>query len=80
MIDAQVLNPCRTGLPFWGQITYNLSELSPKRGCGSKGVTSSGEMPTINSTLSIIGVRSIDLSYDPSWSSACLSFLWCPSS
>ena len=29
------LNPFRTAVPFWGQLTYNLSELSPKRDCGS---------------------------------------------
>ena len=28
----------RTAVPLWGQITYNLSGLSPKRDCGSKGV------------------------------------------
>ena len=32
------LNPFWTAVPFWGQITYNLSELSPKRDCSSKGV------------------------------------------
>ena len=31
-------NPFRTAVPFWGQITYNLCELSPKRDCGSEGV------------------------------------------
>ena len=32
------LNPFRTAVPFWGQITHISSSLSPKRGCGSKGV------------------------------------------
>ena len=30
----------RAAVPFGGQITYNLSGLSPKRDCGSKGVKS----------------------------------------
>ena len=32
------LTPFRTAVPFRGQITQNLSGLSPKRDCGSKGV------------------------------------------
>ena len=32
------INPFRTAVPFWGQTTQILSSLSPKRGCGSKGV------------------------------------------
>ena len=31
----------RTAVPFWGQTTWNLSSLSPKRDCGSKGDTAS---------------------------------------
>ena len=31
-------HPFRTAVPCRGQITYNLSGLSPKRDCGSKGV------------------------------------------
>ena len=31
-------NPFRTAVPFWGQTTQLLSNLSPKRDCGSKGV------------------------------------------
>ena len=32
------LNPFRTAVPFWGQTTWKLSCLSPKRDCGSKRV------------------------------------------
>ena len=31
-------NPFRAAVPLWGQIAHNLSGLSPKRDCGSKGV------------------------------------------
>ena len=34
------INPFRTAVPLWGQITWNLSGLSPKRDCGSKRVNS----------------------------------------
>ena len=38
-IQATVLNPfIRTAVPIWGQTTWNLSDLSPKRKCGSKRV------------------------------------------
>ena len=30
------LIPFRTAVPFWGQTTWNLAGLSPKRDCGSK--------------------------------------------
>ena len=30
------INPFRTAVPFWGQATWNLTDLSPKRGCGSE--------------------------------------------
>ena len=30
------IDPFRTAVAFWGQITWNLSNLSPKRDCGSK--------------------------------------------
>ena len=33
------VNPLRTAVPFWGQTTGNLSALSPKRDCGSKGAS-----------------------------------------
>ena len=33
-----VVNPFRTAVPFWGQTTWNLTGLSPKRDCGSKRV------------------------------------------
>ena len=32
------LNPYSTAVPFWGQTTWNLTGLSPKRDCGSKRV------------------------------------------
>ena len=32
------LSPFRTAVTFWGHITWKLSDLSPKRDCGSKGV------------------------------------------
>ena len=32
------LNPFRTPVPFWGQITWNQNGLSPNRNCGTKGV------------------------------------------
>ena len=32
------LNPFRTPVPFWGQITWNYSGLSPNRDWGAKGV------------------------------------------
>ena len=35
---ALILTPFRTAVPFWGQTTWSLSGLSPKRGCGSKKV------------------------------------------
>ena len=35
---AIVLNPFRTAVPFWGQITYKVTVLSPQRNCGSKRV------------------------------------------
>ena len=34
--ETNWLSPLRTAVPFWGQITYNLTGLSPKRDCGSK--------------------------------------------
>ena len=34
------VNPFRTPVPFWGQLTYFLTGLSPKRNCGSKRVKS----------------------------------------
>ena len=34
------LNPVRTAVPIWGQITWNLTGLVPKRGSGSKRVKS----------------------------------------
>ena len=37
-VFAPSLNPFRTAVPFWGKILENLSGLSPKRDCGSKGV------------------------------------------
>ena len=37
-VPAQCFNPFRTPVPFWGQTTWNLSELPPKRDCGSKRV------------------------------------------
>ena len=33
-----LVNPFRAAVPFWGQITQNLSVLSPKQNCGSKEV------------------------------------------
>ena len=36
------LDPFRTAVPFWGQTTQISSSLSPKRGCGSKEVNSTG--------------------------------------
>ena len=36
--DRVFLNPFRTAVPFWGQITQKLTGLSPKRDCGSEGV------------------------------------------
>ena len=30
------LNPVRTAVPFWGQTSWDLNGLSPKRDCGSK--------------------------------------------
>ena len=33
-----MLNPFITAVPFWGQTTWNLNGLSPKRNCGSKRV------------------------------------------
>ena len=32
------VNPFRTAVPFWWQITWNLTRLSPERDCGSEGV------------------------------------------
>ena len=40
------LSPFRTAVPFWGQIPYNLTSLSPKRDCGSK-----REHPTVREGL-----------------------------
>ena len=34
------LNPFRSAVPFWGQITHNLTGLSPKRDCSPEGVNS----------------------------------------
>ena len=34
----EAFNPFRTAVPFWGQTTRNLSGLSQKRDCGSRGV------------------------------------------
>ena len=39
--DAAKIDPFRTAVPFRGQITLNLSGLSPKRDCGSEGVNPS---------------------------------------
>ena len=36
VLDA--INPFRTAVPFWGQTTWTLNGLSPKRDCGSKRV------------------------------------------
>ena len=36
--------PFRTAVPFWGQITWNLSGLAPKRDCGSKGDNNFGPL------------------------------------
>ena len=35
---ALLNNPFRTAVPFWGQTTWTLTGLSPKRDCGSKSV------------------------------------------
>ena len=37
----QILDPFRTAVPFWGQTTWKLSGLSPKRDCRSKRVKKS---------------------------------------
>ena len=47
-------NPFRTAVPFWEQITWNLSGLSPKRDCGSKRVKKNGSV--VNSTLKSYGI------------------------
>ena len=39
---SEGVNPFRTAVPFWGQSTWSLTGLSPKRGCGSKGVKTLG--------------------------------------
>ena len=39
---CSLLSPSRTAVPFGGQITYNLTGLSPKRDCGSKRVKGVG--------------------------------------
>ena len=36
--SIELLNPFRTAIPFWGQTTWILSGLSPKRDCRSKRV------------------------------------------
>ena len=33
-----IVNPFRTAVPFWGQNSWNLTGLSPKRDCGPKRV------------------------------------------
>ena len=40
-------NPFRTAVPFWGQITQSLTDLSPKRDCSTKRVYSVGVMGSI---------------------------------
>ena len=35
---AIAIIPLRTAVPFWGQTTYNLHELSPQWECGAKRV------------------------------------------
>ena len=36
--EVNAIIPFRTAVPFWGQTTWNLSGLSPKRDCSSKWV------------------------------------------
>ena len=36
------VNPFRTAIPFWGQLTWDLSDLSPKRDGGPKRVERQG--------------------------------------
>ena len=36
---SQRVNPFRAAVPFWGQTSHISSSLSPKRDCGSKGVS-----------------------------------------
>ena len=38
ILATQHPNSFRTAVPFWGQTTWNLTGLSQKRNCGSKGV------------------------------------------
>ena len=40
-------SPFRTAVPFWGQITQSLTDLSPKRDCSTKRVYSVGVMGSI---------------------------------
>ena len=52
------VNPFRTAVPFWGQITYNLTGLSPKWDCGSRGVNSKIKEPAaIHHRSYIIALR-----------------------
>ena len=51
------LNPFRTAVPFWGQITSKLSELSPKRDCGSKGVRDGVPRPQIVGMSTLISKK-----------------------
>ena len=39
-VCTPLINPFRTAVPFWGQTTWILNGLSPKRDCGSKRVKS----------------------------------------
>ena len=41
-------SPFRTAVPFWGQITQSLTDLSPKRDCSTKRVYSVGVMGSIS--------------------------------
>ena len=41
ILAATGINPFRTAFPFWGQNTWNLTDLSPERDCGSERVNSS---------------------------------------
>ena len=41
------VNPCRTAVPFWGQTTWNLCDLSPKRDCRTVRVNNTEVVPGI---------------------------------
>ena len=52
------LNPSRTAVPFWGQSTWNVSGLSPKRDCGSKKEELPNKAFLITARIYICGLQS----------------------